>query len=489
MPIPSLRGGQLKVLTRDQMEKINTAVLDLMQTVGVRVEHPKALAIYRDAGCQVDFDQRVVKVPADVLQRALRTAPREFTLHGKSEEFDVHVTLDDVYTIGGSSALSVLDLEGGRHPATLRDLVDFTRLLDAMEHLHIMHAIVNPQDIPQPGFDRILFATVMKHTGRNYYSQGQWGVSIRDQVAMAAVVQGGTEQVRRKPCFTVVLCMMSPLINTGERVDELLACCEHNIPIYIEVDPMMGSTAPITVAGALVEECANVLTGVTLAQIVNPGHPCIFAIASGLSNPATGDYSGGAPETNLLHAATAQMSHYYGLPFQGGTGIEPCVPDAQAGYERALQVLTNALAGTNFIHLSLGMMEQMLLAAYEQVVIDNEIIGSAFRIVRGVEVDDELIGLDTIKEVGIGGNYLDAEHTVRHLRSQVWIPQIANRDRYETWMAAGGKDLRQRANDRARQILQDHHPKPLTDDQEAEIDRLAKDAQQRAVGAGTYSMV
>lgn len=489
MAIRRLKGGQLQVLSNDQMKDIDIAVKNLMQEVGVRVEHQKALEIFHDAGCRVDFEKRVVQVPEHILRKALLTAPSSFTLYGKKPEYDIQVTLDDVYTIGGSSALSVMDLDGKRLPATMKDLEDFTRLLDAMENLHIMHAIVNPQDIPQPGFDRILFSTVMKNTYRNYYSQGQWGVSIRDQVEMAAVVQGSVDEVKRHPMFTIVLCMMSPLIHSGERVDEMLACCEYNIPIYIEVDAMMGSTTPITVAGTLVEECANVLTGVTLAQIVKPGHPCIFAIASGLSNPTNGDYSGAAPETGLLHAATAQMAHFYGLPFQGGTGIEATVSDAQAGYERAIQVLTNSLAGTNFVHLSLGMMEQMLLASYEQVVIDNEILGAAFRVVRGVEVSDELIGLDVIKEVGIGGNYLDSEHTVKYLRSHVWQPKVTNRDRWDMWQMMGGKDMRERANERARQILETHHPKPLSDAQEAEIDRIAKDAQQRAIDAGGYSML
>jgi trimethylamine--corrinoid protein Co-methyltransferase len=235
------------------------------------------------------------------------------------------------------------------------------------------------------------------------------------------------------------------------------------------------------VAGTLVEECANVLCGVTLAQLVSPGVPCIFAIASGLMNPASGDYCGAAPETNLLHAATAQMAHFYNLPFQGGTGIEATLPDAQAGYERALQVLSNALAGTNFIHLSLGMLEQMLLANYEQCVIDNEIIGSAFRVVEGIEVNPDTIALDVLKEVGPGGSFMAHEHTVKYLRQVLWQPKLANRDRWSAWQAAGGKDLREKAKDTAREILKTHHPKPLTDAQEREIDKIAQAGQKRAI--------
>ena len=141
-----------------------------------------------------------------------------------------------------------------------------------------------------------------------------------------------------------------------------------------------------------------------------------------------------------------------------------------------------------FVHLSIGMMEQMLLASYEQAVIDNEILGAAFRIVQGVEVTRDAIGLDVIKEVGIGGNYLAHDHTVKYMRPHTWFPKITNREQWTPWMASGGKDMRQRANERARRILAEHHPKPLTDEQEREIERIALDAQKKAVAQGPYTM-
>jgi len=484
MAIPYLTGGQLQVLSDDDIRQVHAATLEVLAEVGVRVDYRPALELFRDHGCPVDFDRRIVQVPEHVLTRALASAPSRFTLHGKTREWDVPVDLERIYTIGGSCALEVLDLEGQRRRATLQDLVDLTRLQDALENLHIMHSLVVPQDIPQPGFERIMFATVMKHTTRNFYSQGQGGQSVRDQVEMAAVIQGSAEEVRRRPLFTIVCCLMSPLVQTAERLEELMEAARLGIPVYVEVDNMAGATAPVTIAGALVEGCANVLCGVVLAQLVNPGCPCIFAIASGLLNMSNAQYSGAAPETDLLHAATAQMARFYGLPFQGGTGIDATVPDAQAGYERALQVLTNALAGVNFIHLAVGMMEQMLLASYEQCVIDEEILGAAFRITRGVEVSPETLAVPVLREVGPGGNFLAHEHTVRHLRRELWFPKVTNRETYPGWMAAGGLDMRQRANVRAREILATHHPRPLSPEQEREIDRLAHAAQQWAIRHG-----
>jgi trimethylamine--corrinoid protein Co-methyltransferase len=257
------------------------------------------------------------------------------------------------------------------------------------------------------------------------------------------------------------------------RVEELLACAEEGIPLYVEVDAQMGATTPITIAGTLVEECANVLCGITLAQLVRPGLPCIFAIASGVMDMTTGAYAGADPRANLLHVATAQMARFYNLPFQGGTGIDAVVSDVQAGYERGMQVLANALAGVNFIHLSIGLMEQMLTAGYEQCVIDNEILDAAFVMARGFEVNDETLAVDVIKEVGPGGNFLGHPHTAERVRGECWFPKLTVRQRWEVWQASGGLDMRQRANREARRILKEHHPSYIDDATKAELDKLA----------------
>ena len=481
MPIRGLKGGQYKVLTDDQIHDIHIATLEVLKEVGVRVEYKPALEIFRDHGCEVDFKERIVKIPEHILDRALSTCPSQFTLYGRTPEFDVKVDTQNVYTIGGSSALFVLGLDGKRRPAALKDLEDLTRLQDTLENLHIMHGIVNPQDIPQEGFDRILFSTVIKNTSRNYYSQALGTQGVRDQVKMASIISGSKEALKKRPIFTIVLCMISPLTQPGIRVEELIECAKSGIPIYVEVDAMPGGTTPITLAGTLVEQNANVLCGITLAQIIHPGLPCIYAIASGIMDMSTGNYSGGAPEATLLHAATAQVAHHYNLPFQGGTGIDATIPDAQAGYERALQVLGCGLAGTNFIHLSIGMMEQMLLASYEQCVIDNEILGAAFKIVEGIEVNKDTLAVDIVKEVGPGGNFLAHEHTLRYLRKVRWFPRITNRDKWGVWESKGAKDMRQRAREEARRILKEHHPQYLTAGQIEEIEKIAKNAQEKLI--------
>lgn len=484
MSIRNLKSCRLNFLSQDEIQKVHQAVLQVLWEVGVKVEWRPALEVYAENGCKVDFSSQIVKIPEVVLQKALSTAPSEFWLHAPDPDFNVQVTLEDVYTIAGSSALYVLDLDQVRRPATLSDLVDFTRLIDALDQAHIMHAMVIPQDIPQPGFDRILFSKIMQNTRKHYYSQGQGAQSVIDQVEMATVLQGSLDNIRSAPFFSFVVCFNSPLYHTPERVQEMMELAKYNIPVWLEPTNMMGATGPISIAGALVEHTANGLAGLTLMQMLNPGHPCILGVASGSFNMRYGTYVASSPEAVLLHCATAQLMHFYGLPFEGGSGVDSCTPDAQAGYERMLQAAPMTLSGVNFIHLALGMMDQLLTSSYELAVIDNEILTAAFRLGQGIEVSPETLAVDQIRRVGVGGHFLDQDETLYTYRHHHWQPVLTTRLGWNEWQTRyGGKDMRQRANELARKILDEPQPQRLSQEQIRELEQLANHYQQRAVMA------
>ncbi len=472
----------LEFLTQDQIQQVHQTVLRVLAEVGVRIDWLPALEILAAHGCKVDFKGHLVFIPEDILQRALNSAPSHFQLHARNPSQTISVTLQDVYTIAGSSALNVLDLEGNHRPATLQDLRDFTRLIDALDLADIMHAMVIPQDMPQAGFDRILFATILENSGKHYYSQGEGEQSVHDQVEMASLIQGGVEAVRRQPVFSFVTCLTSPLIHAAERVQEMMACAEYGIPLWLEATNMMGATAPITIAGALVEHTANMLAALTFVQLLRPGHPCILGIASGGLNMRTGTYVGASPEATLLHVASVQMCRYYGLPFEGSSGLDACLPDAQAGYERALQDIPYALAGMNFIHLAFGMMNQLLTSSYEQALIDHEILAAAYRLAEGFQVNEETLAFDQIRQAGQGGQFLTHPYTLRHFKEHQWQPRLTARLEWTQFQRQlGGADMRQRANQIARQILATHQPLPLEEKLAQELQRMAH-AFQKAAG-------
>lgn len=457
-------------------------MLRVLAEVGVRVDWLPALEIFAAHGCRVNFDQSVVFIPQEVLNRALRTAPSQFQLHARNPQQSISVTLDDVYTIAGSSALNVLDLDGNHRPANLQDLRDFTRLIDALPLADIMHAMVIPQDIPQPGFDRILFATILENSSKHYYSQGDGKQSVYDQVEMASIIQNGSEAVRQTPIFSLVTCLTSPLIHPAERVQEMIACTETGIPLWLEATNMMGATAPVTIAGALVEHTANVLAALTFVQLLRPGHPCIVGIASGGLNMRTGTYVGASPEATLLHVASVQLARFYGLPFEGSSGLDACLPDAQAAYERALQDIPYVLAGMNFIHLAFGMMNQLLTASYEQAVIDHEILAAAYRLAEGFQVNEETLAFDQIRQAGQGGQFLTHRYTLHHFKKHQWQPRLTCRLEWSQFQRQQhGADMRQRANQLTHELLASHQPLPLEEKQAQELWRMAQAFQAAAL--------
>ena len=475
------KGGQLKILSQEQVYEIHLATLEVLDCVGVRVDHSSALRIMGDNGCKIDLDKKIVKIPEYVLKKALETCPSRITIYGKDPKFDV--VLDDtntVHTLGGAGASFVLDLEGQRRSASLQDLVNLTRLLDVLPHPHIAHLQALPQDIPQIGADRIIFATMLKNTLKPQHTASGGPQGLRDRLEMASVVRGSTEEAIKRPFFVENICPQSPLFHPYEMVEELIEVAKLRVPVIIEVDSMAGATAPFTIPGILVEQNANILCAIALIQMISSGTPCIYGTAGAIMDMRTGNYAGAAPESTLIHLASIQLSHYYHLPFQGGNPSDSKLPDAQAGYERALHFLPLFLGGCNIIHVATGNLEQSRLTSYEQCLIDNEILEAVFRIGKGIKFDRDSLALRVIEEVGPRGNFLTHPHTLGHLRKDRWDPMLTNRESWDTWEAKGSKDMRERAREKIKQILEEHHPRYLSKEMEAEIDRIAKISQQQA---------
>jgi trimethylamine--corrinoid protein Co-methyltransferase len=219
----------------------------------------------------------------------------------------------------------------------------------------------------------------------------------------------------------------------------------------------------VTLAGMLAQLTAEQLSGVVLTQLAQRGAPLLIGPIPATADMKTGRYLAGAAEFGLTNAAMAQMAHFYRLPIYNSAGMTDAkLPDVQAGFEKAMSAVLAALAGSNFIHHAAGMLENMSAVAAEQFVIDNDILGMAMRVVRGIEVSDETLALDVIDEVGPGGHYLMAKHTLRHMRSELYYPsEVVDRQGWDMWQEAGALDAQERARRIARDILENHQPEPL----------------------------
>jgi len=475
-----VKGGQVSVLDDGQIAQLHSATVEVLNEVGIRLLHDEALEIMKGNGCVVDFDKKIVKIPEDVLMKNVQKAPSGVLLYGRDKKYDIRLDCsNDVYVMGGAGALNVIDLDGKRRPSTLQDLRDLIRLEDTLENMDIAHFLVTPQDIPQDGFEMITFAEMLKNNTRNFYALvGGCRQGLEYEMEMASVAAGSIDGVRKRPFFVAGLCIISPLTQRGDFIEELFACVENNIPVYIEADALAGGTTPFTISGTAVEINANVLGAVALAQMVHPGASCIYASSSGILDMRSLNLGGSAPESTLLHMAQAQLAHHYNLPYYGANTPDSKLPDAQYAYESALHFLGCATGGVNILHVAIGNLEMMSLANYEKCLIDNEILGATFRMLKGIDCSRDAIGIDAFKEVGHKGAFLETAHALKYLRKERWEPRLTDRNAWDKWQSqTGGKDMRERARDMAREILKNHRPVYIEEKDAREIDRIAAAAQ------------
>ena len=467
-PAMGLNGGQYKPLTKDQVQRIHEAALTILARTGIQVEEPEALRLFREAGADVDGNR--VRLPRSLVEDAVDWAPSRLVLAGRDPRWDLKLEGGRVHIGTGGAALTVFDLESGQpHPALLRDVAELARLVDALDNIHFYLIPVYPTDMDKENVDVNQYYAALANTSKHVQS-GVYSVQgIRDTIEMCERIAGGAEALRQRPLVSFITCwVVSPLLFATDVTTLLIETARQRIPVVLSAAPMAGSTAPATLAGMLAQLTAEQLSGVVLAQLARRGAPLLFGPIPATADMKSGRYLAGSAEFGLTNAAMAQMAQFYHLPIYNSAGMTDAkLPDVQAGFEKAMSAVLAALAGSNFIHHAAGMLENMNSVAAEQFVIDNDILGMVMRVVRGIEVDDETLALDVIDQVGPGGHYLVADHTLRHMRSEFYYPSdVVDRQGWEMWQQAGALDARSRARKIARDILANHWPEPL--DPEAE---------------------
>lgn len=461
-PKGGLIGGQYRPLSSSDIQHIHDVALDILETTGVEVHSRRALGVLESAGARVDRSAARAWLPQSMIEDAIASAPERVTLCGRVPENDL--TLEDkrVYLGTGGTAIYVLDLEGVKRKSTLEDCRQIPRLVDALDNVHFIVLPVYPNELPRDQVDANRFYAALsnssKHIMGGMYTLG----GTLDVIRMAEIITGGPEALRERPVISFITLIISPLRVDEQYGDILIEVAQHGIPLAVPCEPQAGSTSPVTLAGNLTMYAADTLTGVTLAQLANPGAPVLCGYVGTVADLRTMGYLSGAVEQGLLNAGAAQLAQHWAIPFYATSGMSDSkVIDAQTGYESAMTTVMVALAGANFIHDAAGLMEFAMVASYEKYVVDDEIIGMALRAVRGIEVTNETVAAETIKAVGPGGHFLTQLHTVNHMRDEFFFPRLSDREPRDVWEEHGAQDTRQRANARAREILATHEPMSL----------------------------
>ena len=472
----------LEILSNEQLYQVHTSSLEILENVGVKVEEPKALQVLADAGARVDSKNRIAKIPSYLVKEGLEKAPSICSLFGRDRVHEQRFGDGRVYFSMQGEGVNVLDLETGeRRPSTLEDAIAFFRLADALENIDHASMCVTALDVPDVAGPSYEVVEGFKNTTKTIDGY-IYGASIsRDTVRIASVVAGGEEQLRKTPMLLGFYNPVSPLQHSKDQLEGLRVYAEYNQPTLIAPMDLAGGTGPATLAGLLVQQNAEVLSGIVIAELFTPGAPVLYGSVSTVMDMRTGNAVFGAVELGMMNVAAAQLARYYNLPSRGtGGGTESKVSDIQAGFEKTITLSMAALAGMNFIYDAGGSLESTLTASFEQAVIDNQICGAVSRAVHGIEVNDRTLALDVIEAVGPGGEFLSQRHTLENVQKEHYVPKIINRDKWEVWQRAGAKDLSQVAREEAKRILAEHKPEPLDHDITIEIEDIAREIAKNA---------
>ncbi|MGD8490785.1 MAG: trimethylamine methyltransferase family protein [Anaerolineae bacterium] len=462
----------LSVINEAQIEQLHQATLELLERTGIEISHPRALELLDGAGARVD--DRRVRIPAWLVEDAIRQAPSRIVLGNRRGERQVFLE-GSKYWFGPS--LDCIDylnpLSGERRRFVSDDCRVTSTVADALPNYTWVMTIGMADDVPADIADRIIAKQVFTYTEKPLVFCCKDADSVRDIYEMALLIAGGEERFYQAPTIVHYSEPISPLQYYDPAVDKILYCAEKGIPLINFPAPQGGSTAPATFAGEIVQGSAESLSGLVLAQLTRPGAPFIYGAFATVMDMKTTIFSYGAPEMSLMVAAMAQMAQSYKLPFFGTAGCSDAkYPDAQAAAEVAFSCLASALAGANLVHDAGSWLDHGSLASPAFMVLVNEILYMVEQFMRGLPVNDETLALDMMDRVGPGGHYLYEDHTLKHFRD-VWYSDLFDRSVHEVWLSKGGQRFEQRLRDKTEKLMQ-HQPEPLPEDVLQEMERMAQ---------------
>jgi len=475
MKYAGLTGGKFKLLGDDEVELIHESALKLLKKVGVKVESEEFLEILADNGAELDYEESVAKLPPKTVKRYLETAPSSVTLYGRKEEYDLDLEDRKVHYGTGGAAVKIMDLDSDEvRPPTLEDQARLARLVEGLDNVHFYQTPVVPTDVPEEDLSLNSIYASLRGTHKNVQESVTSPEKVDEIVEMGSLIAGGEEDFLSRPFISFVTSwMVSPLKLDVETTKVLRRVVDYEIPVSLSTAPVTGSTAPATLAGLLAQIHAEELFGVSLSQMFSEGAPVLYGPVPAAANMKNMAFLAGAPETGMMNVATTQLADYIDVPIYSDAGeTDSKLPDTQAGIEAAFNLLQVGLAGGNYIHHAAGMMESMLCVADEKFVIDNDAIGMALRVLRGIDVDQDRLGLDVIEEVGPGNNFLTQQHTVNYSRSEEFYkPDVIDREDRTSWESQGSMDTREKARKRAGEILENSEENLLSE----EVDRKIRD--------------
>jgi len=453
----------IDMLSADQIETIHHASLRILEELGIAFLLPEALDILDAAGAEVDHKTQVVRFDPQLIEDNMAKAPPRFVVHARNPEHNVifgdnHINFSTV-----ASAPNASDLQGGRRPGCYEDYCNFLRLTQALNVIHLYGGYpVEPVDLPPATRHLDCTDAFIRLGDKVFFAYSLGRERILDGIEMARIARGATsEQMLREPSLITVVNSSSPLRIDAPMLEGVIEMARHNQVMVLTPFTLSGAMAPATIAGALAQQNAEALAGLAFSQIVNPGTPVIYGGFTSNVDMKSGAPAFGTPEYTKAALASGQLARRYKVPYRSSNANASNVVDAQAAYESEMSLWGAIMGHAGLVLHAAGWMEGGLCASFEKMVLDAEMLQMMAEFLSPLEVNEDTLGFEAMRDVGHGGHFFGTKHTLDRYETAFYAPIISDWSNYESWEEAGAHTATERANTLYREILADYEPPPL----------------------------
>lgn len=461
--------SRLTVLSQEEIEAIHAATVEILGRVGVRVREERALKLLRDAGAEAGRDSGHLRLPESLVGDAVRAVPKRWTWHARAAPHSFRVGDGGRTRLGpGSACSAIVDYTTGRpRKPTERDGDELVRLMDGLEFADLDYTPVSfgVSNDPEGYSDVATLVRDLQNCSKPMVGPSFNGAMARDGLEVMKLVAGGEEELRKRPMVAGYCDPISPLTHDRMMTEALIEYATLGQPVFLMCLDLAGASSPPRLAGTLVQQNAEILSGIVISFLVNRHAPVVYGCVSGTMDPRTGNAVVGGPEAGLLSAASVQIAHSYGLPCSALGQSDAKIHDIQAAVEKGTTLLASMLAGADFVDLFFGSYKGFNATSPEQVIIDHEIAGYAHRYAQGLQVDRESLSVELIESIGPDGSFLRDPRSLRdmmsRLRTEWYLPSLFDRDLSEPEESAPSRSVLQVAHESALRILREHEPEPL----------------------------
>ena len=461
----------MNIFSEDEIESIHEASLKVLCDTGIDIQSPRAVEVLKRGGAAVDSDGKRVRFEPGFIMEKIASTPSEFTLHGRNKERHVHVGGQSIINTMVSSAPNVSDLERGR---ILGNFEDYTNLIKLGEILNTVHAFggypVEPCDLDVSVRHLQAVSAAVRLSTKPLFGYAIGSERMLDAIEIIRIGRGINEDtLLKEPSITTVVNANSPLVYDKALLEGAIEMAEHNQPVIYTPFTLAGAMAPITVAGALVQQNAEALAGLAFHQCVKPGAPAMYGSFTSNVDMKSGSPAFGTPEYTQATIASGQLARKYKIPLRASNANASNAPDEQSVYESQMSLWACLLGQVNFILHGHGWIEGGLCASYEKVILDAEMNQMMEAFLQPAIVNKDTLGVEAIAEVGPANHFFAAQQTLERYETEHYNPMLSDWRNFESWRDAGSETATQRANKIWKQLLEEYEEPKLKLEVEEEL--------------------